>query len=184
MFCNAPGTSPVSSPIFSRSIISCGNSPLRASGCAMVLPSVTASRVWAMASLSTVLGTISSVIFSAVSTGTPLMSSVESVRANWPKRFRRITLPSTGAFIFQRSIFCLPLGVTFQRSQSMKSVPPTASMMIQFVRLPKNVLMFISNCVAHGSSTFKPWKMVMNFGSMKVMKKMMITTPTLATMAG
>ena len=41
---NAPGTSPVSSPIFTRSTISCGNTLLAASGCASVLPSVTASR--------------------------------------------------------------------------------------------------------------------------------------------
>ena len=31
--------------------------------------------------------------------------------------------------------------------------------------------------VAHGNGTFMPSKMVMNFGSMKVMKKITITTP-------
>ena len=61
------------------------------------------------------LGTMSSVIFNAFSTGTPLMSSVESVRANWPNMFRRNTLPTTGAFIFQLSIFRLPSSVALKR---------------------------------------------------------------------
>ena len=38
--------------------------------------------------------------------------------------------------------------------------------------------------VAKGMGTLKPVKIDMNFGSMKVMKKMMITTPTLATTHG
>ena len=57
-------------------------------------------------------------------------------------------------------------------------------MIIQLVTLPKKSPRFISICVDHGSFTFKPVKMVMNFGSMKVMKKMMMTMPTQATMVG
>ena len=38
--------------------------------------------------------------------------------------------------------------------------------------------------VANGNGTLKPVKIDMNFGSMKVMKKMMITTPTQATTQG
>ena len=45
-------------------------------------------------------------------------------------------------------------------------------------------LTFISSLVAQGSGTFMPVKMLMNFGSMKVMKKMTMTTPTHATMMG
>src|SRR5258706_11773044 len=81
-FFNAPGTSPVSSPILTRSTISCGKILLRPSGCAMVLPSVTSSRVLAIASFTMTLEMICSVIFNAVRTGTPFSSSVESVRAN------------------------------------------------------------------------------------------------------
>ena len=81
--------------------MSWGKTLLWASGCAIVLPSVTAERVLAMASLTMTFGMISSVIFRALSTGTPLISSVESVRANWPNMFRRNTLPITGACIFQ-----------------------------------------------------------------------------------
>lgn len=57
-------------------------------------------------------------------------------------------------------------------------------MINQFVALPKNVLMFIKIRVANGNGTLKPVKIDMNFGSMKVMKKMMITTPTQATTQG
>ena len=79
---SAPGTSPVSSPIRTRSISNFGNNPLRASGSAIDLPSVTASRVVMMASLMITFGTTSEVILNAVSTGTPLVSSVDNVRAN------------------------------------------------------------------------------------------------------
>src|SRR6185437_16088719 len=77
---NAPGTSPVSSPIFTKSTINCGKIFDRASGCASVFPSVTASRVLPTASFTSVFGMICSVIFNAVNTGTPFCSSVASTR--------------------------------------------------------------------------------------------------------
>ena len=127
---------------------------------------------------------MASVIFNAVSTGTPLVSSVESVRANWPNRFRRTTLPKMGAFIVNRSILRRPSGVPLKRTQNTTATEPTIPMINQFVALPKNVLMFIKIRVANGNGTLKPVKIDMNFGSMKVMKKMMITTPTQATTQG
>ena len=54
----------------------------------------------------------------------------------------------------------------------------------QVVPLPKKLPKSISVRVDQGSATCKPWKIDMNLGSMNVMKKMMITTPTHATMQG
>ena len=150
----------------------------------MVFPSVTSSRVLAIASLTITLGTISSVILRAVSTGTPFTSRVERVRANWPKRFNRTALPNTGAFIFHWSIFRLPCGVDLKRTNRTTIAAPTNPIMNQLTILPKNSLMLLRMRVASGNSTFKPSKMVMNFGNMKVMKKMMMTMPTQATTAG
>ena len=81
--------------------MSCGKIFARASGWAIVLPSVTSSRVLAIASLRMTFGTICSVILRAVRTGTPLCKSVESVRANWPNKLSRTTRPNTGSDIFQ-----------------------------------------------------------------------------------
>ena len=121
-FCSAPGTSPVSSPILIKSIINCGKIAPRASGCASVFPSVTASRVAAIASFKITFGTTCSVIFNAVNTGTPLCSSVPSVRANCPNKFNRTTRPTTGVFIFQLSIFRRPSGVARNRMNNIVPV--------------------------------------------------------------
>ena len=99
--------------------MSCGKILLCASGCASVFPSVTASRVLEMASLITRLGSTCSVILSAVSTGTPFSSSVESVRANWPYKFSFMTFPNTGALIFHWSILRLPSSVAWNRLKMM-----------------------------------------------------------------
>jgi len=48
-----------------------------------------------------------------------LVSSVESVRANWPNRFSRITLPNTGMRNFMLSIFRRPLSVALYRMNRM-----------------------------------------------------------------
>ena len=183
-FWSAPGTSPVSSPIFTRSIISCGKILLRASGCASVLPSVTSSRVRAMASFMMRFGMTCSVIFSAVNTGTPFCSRVASVRANWANRFNLTTLPTTGAVIFQPSSFRLPAWVDLKRRNRIVSTKTDSPINNQVVPLLKKSPKFITARVDHGSDEFIPWKIDMNRGSMKDMKKTMISTPTHATMHG
>ena len=127
---------------------------------------------------------ISSVIFKAVNTGTPLMSSVERVRANWPNKFSLTARPRIGAFILKRSIRSLPSGEALKRIQMIEATTATPPMTAQDFKSPKKWLMFIRIRVASGNCTCKPSKIVMNFGSMNVMKKMMITTPTVATIAG
>ena len=88
--------------------MSCGNNLLFASGCASVLPSVTAARVSATASLMSELDMTCSVIFSAVKTGTPFWSKVPKVRVNWPNRFNCTTFPITGAFMRHSSSLRAP----------------------------------------------------------------------------
>src|SRR2546421_8594667 len=155
-FCSAPGTSPVSSPIFTRSIINCGKTLLRASGCASVLPSVTSSRVRAIASFMMRFGMTCSVIFNAVNTGTPLCNSVASVRANWAKRFNLTTLPTTGARIFQPSSLRLPPGVDLNRRNRITSTKTDSPMNNQVVPLRKKSPKFMSARVDQGSCVFNP----------------------------
>ena len=70
---------------------------------------------------------ICSVIFRAVSTGTPFSSSVESVRANWPKIFSFTTLPKTGAFMRQWSILRRPCSVAWNRLNRITAAITTES---------------------------------------------------------
>ena len=129
-------------------------------------------------------GMICSVIFSAVRTGTPLCSSVARVRANWANRFNLTTFPTTGAFIFQASSLRVPVGVDLKRKNSTANTKTDNPINSQVVPLLKKSPKFISARVARGSATFNPWKIDMNRGSMNVIKKTMITTPTHATMHG
>ena len=89
--------------------MSCGKILLCASGWAMVLPSVTASRVLAMASLHDAVGDDLLGDLQGGQHRHAVFSRVESVRANWPKRFNLTTLPKTGAFIRQWSNLALAL---------------------------------------------------------------------------
>ena len=137
-----------------------------------------------MASLMTTLGITSRVIRSAISTGTPLVSSVESVRANWPNRFSRITLPSTGMRNFMLSIFRRPLSVALYRMNRMLLAITTTNNTIQKTGFTASSPTLISNCVDLGRVALKLSKISVNFGSMNVMKNRTITKPTKPTMAG
>ena len=109
-----------------RSTTSCGNNLLCASGCASVLPSVTASRAFATASLMSELDMTCSVIFSAVKTGTPFCSSVPSVRVNWPNTFNFTTFPTTGAFMRHSSSLRAPAALVWKRLNKITSTTMTS----------------------------------------------------------
>ena len=89
--------------ICARSTINLSNWPLRAIGCAMVLPSVTPSRVISMAFWIALFWMTFSVIRRAVSTGTPFCNSAPSVRDNCPNKFGRTTVLINGAVSSQLS---------------------------------------------------------------------------------
>ena len=99
-----------------------------------------------------------------MSTGTPFSSSVESVRANWPNRFSRTTLPNTGALVFQWSSLRRPSGLAWNRLNNTIPATPVSSISHQYAA--KIWLSPINICVIAGMGTSMPWNMLMNFGSM------------------
>jgi hypothetical protein len=111
-----------------------------------------------------------------------LLSSVERVRENWPNMFNRLTRPNTGALIFQRSTARRPSGVLLKRRNRIKRA--TAMSSSSHHHWPKKWLVPINIRVEAGNGTFIPSKIDIKRGSMNVMKKITMTTPTQATIAG
>jgi len=105
-----------------------GNSPERLSGAAMDSPSRMASRDWSMTSASRVLATTLRTMSSAVSSGTPLCSRVESVRAKRATAIWRMMDPNTGAVSLNRSQRARPSGADFQRTKTQTARARTARM--------------------------------------------------------
>ncbi len=102
-----------------------GNSPERLSGAAIDSPSRIASRAWSMTSARRTLPTTFFTMSIAVSSGTPLLRSVESVRAKRPMAMIRTRRPKIGTVRTKRCQRNLPVGVRFQRRNH--QIAPAAS---------------------------------------------------------
>ncbi len=108
-------SSPLFSPTTTIWITTGGNRPLRRSGSAMGSPSRTFSRARCTALASTVFPITLFTISSAVSAGTPLSSSVPSVRVKRDTAIILISPPKIGMRKSQPSSASLPAGVVKRR---------------------------------------------------------------------
>ena len=129
---SAPGTSPVSSPIFTRSTINCGKifelrQRLRQRFAIRHRLARLRDRL-----LHQQFGITCSVIFNAVNTGTPFCSSVANTRANCPNRLSRTTLPIDRRLHFPLVNFAARLLRSQRncRTKSRSQPPPSTKPMI------------------------------------------------------